>query len=197
MTKIFSLVIVFAMLISTAGANTTSGLKAAFDELSYSLNVEWDQKDQEFYKKQMDKFNESILALRAQGMTNAEMMDFVKTQVKDANVARDIETAMTVAVVNKMSPEQASNYMLETIKKSYNQGSSWIGGSYYFWQAVAVVVVLAVIFGGGSSSDSSGEGAPVPGGQCFPQYRCDNVCTYDYKLGYFCTNVCYWTQCLY
>ena len=186
--KLVTLMIALAFTTTTAFANTNAGLKAAFDELNYSLTVEWNQKDKAFYDAQMKKFNNTLKELQAKGLTNAELISFVKSEVKDAKVAKDMETAFTMIQINKMSASEAANYMTETMKRSYSAGASWNGDAFlYIGLGVLLVAVgLAVAAGGYSGGGNGG------GGYCEDVYVCDTYCYNDWYWGYTCEDDCYW-----
>ncbi len=102
-------------------------LKVAYDELNYSLTVEWDQKDPAFRTNKMNEFSKTIRSLQIKGLTTTELIDFAKSQVKDAKIASDIDSALKVIETNKMSAEEANRYATEVMKKAYSTGASWQG----------------------------------------------------------------------
>ncbi len=187
--KLITLMMVLAITTTSAFAQSNAGLKSAFDELNYSLTVEWNQKDKSFYDAQMKKFNASLKELQAKGLTNAELIEFVKSEVKDAKVAKDMETAFNMIQLQKMNASQAANYMTETMKKSYNVGASWNGDAvlYIGIGVLLVVVALAVAAGGVSGGGNGG------GGYCEEVYVCDTYCYNDYYWGYTCEDDCYYS----
>src|SRR5687767_9331344 len=97
--KFFVSVIAFCMLTVQSFAATNNGLKAAFDNLNYSLTVEWDQTDRAFYNQKMEDFAQS---LRAANVSNQELVEFTVSQVKDEKLAKDLRTAFTMVQINKM-----------------------------------------------------------------------------------------------
>lgn len=183
--KLITLMMVLAITTTSAFAQSNAGLKSAFDELNYSLTVEWNQKDKAFYDVQMKKFNASLKELQAKGLTNAELIAFVKSEVKDAKVAKDMETAFNMIQLQKMNASQAANYMTETMKKSYNVGASWNGDAVlYIGIGVLLVVVALAVAAGGVSAGNGG------GGYCEEVYVCDTYCYNDYYWGYTCEDDC-------
>jgi uncharacterized protein YoaH (UPF0181 family) len=184
--KFITMMMVVSFFTVNAQAVTQNGLKAAFDELNYALTVEWDQKDQDFYTEQMKQFSAQIRELQAKGMTNAQLIAFVKSEVKDAKVARDLETAFNMISINKMNSEEASKYMVETMKKSYSAGASW-NGEAIVYLAVGVLFVAAAIAIANGNYSSSGTY------YCTDYYVCRDYCYYDYYWGYTCYQDCYWT----
>jgi hypothetical protein len=189
--KMIAMLMVVSVFSVSANATSQNGLKAAFDELNYSLTVEWDQKDQDFYTAQMKKFTAQIRDFQAQGLTNAQLINFAKAEVKDAKVARDLETAFNMIALNKMSSEEASKYMVETMKKSYSAGASWNGDAFGYIVVGVLVVAIAVAVATGNATFSSG----YSGGRyyCTDYYVCQDYCYYDYYWGYSCYQDCYWT----
>jgi len=124
-------IILFTLLTFFSGqafANSADGLKIAFDELNYSLTVEWDQKNQGFYDEQMNRFVENLKSLQDQGMTKNELISFVKTSIKDERMVREIESTFKVIELRKLSPQEAAKLMGDTMRKnSYHRGASWNG----------------------------------------------------------------------
>jgi len=190
---------VLAIFTVQAHASSQNGLKAAFDELNYSLTVEWDQKDKTVYESHMKKFNQTIRELQKQGLTNQEMIAFAKSKVKNKKIAKDLETAFTMVTINKMSSEDASQYMLESMKRSYSSGASWNGEVVVYLIVGLLIVGLAIgiaaaASNGGGSSSGGGGGVTTCYDDC---YYYDYTCGYDYYgypsycQGYTCDTVCY------
>lgn len=190
--KLIALMLVLSIFTVQAHASTNDGLKAAFDELNYSLTVEWDQKDKDFHATQMKKFTASIRDLQSKGLTNAQLVDFAKSQVKNAQVAKDLETALNMIQINKMSGAEANKYIIDTMKKSYSAGASWNGEVFIYLAVGVLIVALAVAIAGSSSSSSSSSNGG--GSSCYYDdvYVCDTYC-YDDYYGYTCYDDCYYT----
>ncbi len=187
--KFITLMMVVAIFTVQAQAATQNGLKAAFDEMNYALTVEWDQKDQSFYEAQLKKFTGVVRDLQKSGMTNAQMIDFAKSEIKDAKVAKDLETAFSMITINKMSSEEASKYMMSSMKRAYSNGASWNGDAVLYLVAGILIIALAVGLSNGT--------ATVSVGSCYDDcYYYDYVCGYDYWGPYYCEaytcdTVCY------
>ncbi|MFA5583571.1 MAG: hypothetical protein WDA09_05085 [Bacteriovoracaceae bacterium] len=189
-TKMMSIMLVFAVFTVSAQATTQNGLKAAFDELNYALTVEWDQQDKNFYIEQMKSFKSKVNELQAQGLSNKELIEFAKSEVKNKKLAADLDTAFSMISLNRMTSEQASEYLVDLVKKGYSTGASWSSDA-GVWIGVGLLLVIvgvAVAAGGGGGS-SSGGGTYY----CTDTYVCDYVCQYDYYYGQVCFNDCYWT----
>ncbi len=192
--KFITLMMVVAIFTVQAHASTQNGLKAAFDEMNYSLTVEWDQKDKSFYDAQMKKFMGQVRELQKQGLTNAQMVEFAKSQIKDQKVAKDLETAFSMITINKMSSEEASQYMIESMKRAYSNGASWNGDVLIYLAVGLLIVALAVGLANGTAGGSSNGGG---GYSCYDDcYYYTYQCGYDYWgpiycEAYTCDTVCY------
>lgn len=174
--KFITMMMVIAIFTVSAQATTQNGLKAAFDEMNYALTVEWDQQDKNFYEAQLKQFTATVRELQKAGLTNAQMISFAKSQVKDAKVAKDLETAFSMITINKMSSEEASKYMMDSMKRAYSNGASWNGDVLLYLAVGLLVVALAV---GLSGSSSGGTGGSTGGYYCY-----DDCYYYDYRCGY-------------
>jgi hypothetical protein len=178
---------VLAMSIFTVHADVGSqqSLKSAFDDLNYSLSVEWDQKDRAFYDAKVGEFTKQLTALQAQGLTNAELVDFVKANLKDKALAKDLETAYTLISLNKLSKEEARKLVLDTTSKAYSKGASWAGEVLLYSAVIVLIIVAAVAFGGTVTVS--------PGPRCYDEYVC--VDYYDGWGWYWYTDCYYQTYC--
>lgn len=186
--KLITLMLALSIFTVQAHAATDKGLKAAFDELNYSLTTEWDQKDKAFHEAQMKTFAATIRDLQAKGLTNAQLIEFAKSEIKDAKAAKDLETAMTMVQINKMSSAEASKYVLDSMKKSYSAGASWNGEVLVYLAVGVLIVAIAVAIASGNATVSTG------GNNCYYDdvYVCDSYCYEDY-YGYTCYDDCYYS----
>jgi hypothetical protein len=186
--KLIVLMLAVSIFTVQAQAASNQGLKAAFDELNYSLEVEWDQKNLDFKSEQMKKFTATIRDLQAKGLTSEQLLAFVKAEVKNDKVAKDLDTAFSVISINKMSPTEANNYILETMKASYSNGASWNAAATTVVAALVVIAIIALVV-------SSGGNVVVSGGySCttYNDYVCDTYCDY-----YGCWDDCYYVSSCY
>lgn len=174
--RFFVLTMLFVFTAVQANASTHNNLKAAFDELTYSLTVEWDQQDKAFYNAQTAKFAAEVRELQAQGMSNQELIDFTVSQIKDENLARDLKNVFAAVTINNMTSEEAAKYVSEMMKNTYGQGANWSGGA-------AIGAVIGVIFFVAVAAIVFGYARPGQG--CYEVYRCDQYCN-----GVYCYDDC-------
>ena len=113
-------------------------------------------------------------------MTNAELVDFVKSNLKDKRLAKDLETAYSLISINKLSPAEARKIVLDATSKSYSKGASWEGETILYGALIVLIITAAVV---GALTYS-----PRGGGQCYNE----NVCVdyYD-SWGYYMYTDCY------
>jgi hypothetical protein len=145
MKKLITLALSFMMIFTQANAATGSmdGLKNAIDDLNYSLNVEWDQKDQNFYAEQLKNFQTTITSLRAEGMTSSEISNFIINNLKDESLKNDIRQIQAIAKNQNVSEAEMNLLTQEVLKRSYNKGSAWLG-AVLITGAVLIILILAV-----------------------------------------------------
>lgn len=186
--KLLAFMLILSVFTVNVHASSQEGLKAAFDELTFALEVEWDQKDKAFHDAQMKKFTETVRALQDKGLTNAQMIEFAKSQVKNKQVAKDLETAMNMIQINKMSVKEANKYILDTMKNSYSAGASWNGEVFVYIAVGVLIVALAVAI---ASADTVVVGG---GSNCYYEdvYVYGETCYYDYWGYYTCYPDSWW-----
>ena len=173
--KFFTLFLAFSFMTVQADAVTNNNLKSAFDDLNYSLIVDWDQKDRTFYNQQMEKFAAEVKTLQFQGLTNQQLVDFTVAQIKDQKMANDLRNAFTVVTINKMSAAEAHNYVTDVMNKSYSQGASWAGEVIVGAVILVVFIAVAAIVAGRAKVDDG----------CYQVYTCEQDCA-----GSFCVENC-------
>lgn len=194
MLKQMMIFILALAIFSNAFASTHQSLKSAFQDLTYSLTVEWDQQDKDFYAEQMRKFTATLADLQAQGLSHTELMSFATSLIQDKQVARDIQVAFNLVAINKMPADEASKFMLETLNKSQVKGASWTGGVAVYYTVMAVLVVaIVVVIATGENTSGSYTGGP----QCTQVYQCQPFCYNDAVWGYSCQQQCFWNSLCY
>ncbi len=185
--KFIALIMIVSMFTAQANVVVNQSLKSLFDDLNYSLNVEWDQKDKTFYDAKMKAFAAEIGKLQANGLTNQDLIEFAKSQVKNEQVAQNIESALNLIQINKMKPVEARKFALETVSKSYSTGANYSSSGAIVVATVLVIALVAVILASG------GNVVVDNGGWCEQVYVCDEY--YDYYWGYWYTDCYYTTYC--
>jgi hypothetical protein len=199
MKQLVTLLLAFAFLsTATASAGATQGLSLAVNELNYTLNVDWDQRDQTFREKALEKFRTQLHTLKMQGLSNKDLIQTSLSMVRDEGLKKELMAAFAIIDANKLSSEEAQRIVMNAAEKARSQGASWVGGSSVFqWIGIAIVVALVIAAFSGGSSDSTPctENCPTYDYQCGYQYVCgwgydywgnySYDCNYDYVCGYY------------
>jgi hypothetical protein len=175
--KLVVLIMAFSIFSVQAHASTIDGLQAAFNELNYSLSVEWDQQDKNFYDSQMKDFTDTIRNLQDEGLSNSQLINFSKSKVKNAQIAKDLETAANMIQINNMTRAEATKYMMDSMKNSYSTGASWNGE--VLIPLIVIAVIVAIVVSITSTSTSTYNGSNTGNTQnCYYEevYLCNNSC---------------------
>lgn len=136
--KFLSVLILVVFSFSSFAGN---GVKSIVDDLTYSLNVEWDQKDQRFYNDQMELFSKNISLLKDQGLSNEEILNSILASMKNDEVARDAKEMFRIISAENLTDTDAMNIITSLRHKSYHQGASWNGNVVMTAAIVAAIIV--------------------------------------------------------
>lgn len=136
---------------ATAPVNHLNELRAAFDRLNFSIQVEWDQKDKMFYNAKVSEFKKTVQALQEKGLTNAELIEFIKRNVKDKNIAGDVDKLFETMKSSSMSQAEARKFIIDYVGKNYSEGASWAGSTSAAILLVGLLIALAVVATAGST----------------------------------------------
>lgn len=120
-------------------------LERTFDQMNYSLNVEWDQKDAKFFKDTVDAFEKEVTTLQKKGLTNKELMAYTMTKIKDKQTQKDIAEISKVISESNMSSDEARAFALEKLNSTYSQGTSWSGSRLGIKMALILGVIILIV----------------------------------------------------
>lgn len=136
--KLISVFLIFSVLSFSAQAGPQAGLKEAFDDLNYALTVEWDQVDPAFYQAQTQKFYLELKSLRNDGLSDNDLLAFVKSKITDQEQLAEIENVLNLINTQKMSHAEATELILSL--NLSQKGASW-NGVIYVLGGVGVLVM--------------------------------------------------------
>ncbi len=143
--KILSIVLSLCLTLNVfASTGALDQLEQQMDELQYSLTVEWDQKDQNFYNAQTDAFIAKFSALiKNQGLTKEDILSMSERKMKNKAALEAIKLKMSL-----LSPKASAEELISTLKDSskdfYSHGASWIGGLDPILTGFIAVFVIAI-----------------------------------------------------
>lgn len=133
----------FAMAPAQEAKTFSSELNRSFDDLSFKVNVEWDQKDANFFDQSITDFENDIAELQKEGLTSENLVRHALGKIKDKNELKDIGSVLKVT--EKMSPDEARDFVISRLSKTYAQGASYHGGvvkaSIYGIAAIVCVLI--------------------------------------------------------
>lgn len=175
--KIFMTLMTAALFTTQSYAASQSGLKAAFDEFNYTMTVDGAASDKAMAEAAVNQLGQSIQSLQAQGLTNAELVEFAISQIQDKKVAQDMKAAYSQIALSKLGAEEGLGLVKSIASKGYARGASWEGdvtmivvGGLILAAVVALALVASAHCNQGGYADYNGCGGTVT----------DFVPAYDY-----------------
>lgn len=140
--KILSLVLCLVLSMNVFAASSSVGeFERSLDNLQYSMTVEWDQKDKEFYEQISKKFFGEMEHMMANGqLTQEQVMSVLEKKVSNKKALEAIK--LKLSLMGKVSEAQLAEVLKDSTKEMYSQGASWNGD--VVTPVIIGVVVLAV-----------------------------------------------------
>lgn len=124
----------------------------AFEKLQYALNVEWDQKDQEFKSRAKDEFTANLEELRNDGVSSDEIQAFMQKTMLDKKTAKEFTRMIETTRGQNLTDAEINVLAMNFIKNNSQEGASFSGrgkgeggGGHQWWKIAAVVVVVVVV----------------------------------------------------
>lgn len=117
----------------------TNELKKTFDELSYKVNVEWDQSDSAFMNNALEDFDKEITKLQEQGLSSEELVQFTLSNLKDEKTRNEIIKFQKAS--DLMSSDEARDFALSRLNSTYSNGASWVG----VYRVSLIITLIALI----------------------------------------------------
>lgn len=168
-----------ALLLLTAFTNVyaitplqqASELNKTFDSLNYKLNVEWNQKDSQFFDATISNFEKEIAGLQEAGISNKDLIAYTTDKIKDKQIQNDINEMAKVIAETEMSNEEARSFIVSRLSSTYSHGASWSGSRVGIHAAVIVgVIILILICAKKKDRDDHHTKHPRDNDHCYEQY---------------------------
>lgn len=195
--KLMSLLLVFTF--ANASANmpkatsveikNLQALNNAFNDLNFSLSVEWDQTDRKFYNKKMKDFQDTVKKLQKKGLKTTQILELAKNQIKNKSVAKEMDKLFKLIEKKKLSEKDARDLLLKTLSKGSAEGANFRGRYSSVYAAAAVILLLTGVVLLAAAAASSSTGVVVGGGACYDEYICIDY--YD-SWGFYWYTDCFW-----
>lgn len=200
--RIISLLVALCFSLNVmASTGTVSELEKLMDDYHYSLSVEWDQKDQNFYDSKTKEFFQALeVLIKKEGLSREEMLKLVESKANNKAVVDALKLKLSL-LSQGSSMEEMAAIVKDSTKDLYAQGASW-NGSVVF--PVVIGLVVAAVIGYALYWDATHECVAYES-----QYVCNtyNNCSYYgggydpyYGGGYYGGSYCYgssYTTCGY
>lgn len=170
----------FAMTPVQETSAMAKALEKTFNEMNYSLNVEWDQKDQVYFNNTVDGFESQVKDLQDQGLTNKELIEFTLAKVKDKQTQKDIAEISKVISESNMTADQARDFALEKLNSTQSQGASWSGSRMGIKMVVILAIIIIIVCATSSNHDDNDNDHDRPHK---PECRDDYYNESDYRGG--------------
>lgn len=120
-----SLLLILCIVPQLSFASHPRALKDLVDDYTYSMTVEWDQSNQDFYQSKTEEFQKQLSVLVENGLTEQE----VKSVFPE---------------VNQNVPEgELASFILNNHKSFYTKGASWNEMIIFYGLSATILVVLA------------------------------------------------------
>lgn len=142
--RIISLLIAFCFSLNVmASTGTVQELEKALDNYHYSLSVEWDQKDQNFYDSKTKEFFASLeKMIKEDGLTKDQILSLVAKRSNNSKAVEALKLKFSLLSSNS-SAEELSSIIKESSKDIYSQGASWNGE--VIWTTSIVLLIAAAV----------------------------------------------------
>ncbi|AYF43890.1 MULTISPECIES: hypothetical protein [Halobacteriovorax] len=120
-------------------ANVDAKIAPIFEEVEFKLSVEWDQKDQEFYNETVRNFETQLGELRAEGVKPADVLNYLKSNIKDQKVANELSSLVASIDLETMTLEESKSLIQDYVDGMKNTGANYHGrygydyGFYYLF----------------------------------------------------------------
>lgn len=125
--KILSLVLCLCISMNVFAVSASQAdFERSLDNLQYSMTVEWDQKDQDFYNQVSDKFFGEMEQMMAnQQLTSEQIISVLEKKVANKKALEAIK--LKLALMGKVSEKDLAQVLKDSSKELYTSGASWNG----------------------------------------------------------------------
>ncbi|MDO9184352.1 MAG: hypothetical protein Q7U04_18195, partial [Bacteriovorax sp.] len=120
-------------------------LNKTFDSLNYKLNVEWNQKDSQFFDATVSDFEKEIADLQKDGVTNKDLIKYTTDKIKDKEIQNDITEMSKIISENQMSDQEARAFIISKLNSTYSHGASWSGSRMGVHTAVIIGAIILIL----------------------------------------------------
>lgn len=170
MKRIVLILIALCFAVTQAMASAGSGIKAAVDELQFTLVVEGAALNAEAKEIALKTFHARVDSMVQEGESRNALLAEAATLIKDERLAGEVKSVLAQFGDREISAERSQELLSQIAKNSSAQGASW-NGDVVMYGAMAAMLALIIIL----------TVTAEPGPCADDVYAAENVdeCTYD------------------
>src|SRR5690606_30818446 len=117
----------------------------AFKKFHYDMSVNWDQKDPYFQELAQKELENSLFDLKKGGVTDEQIQDYMLKNIVNDHAKRDYVKLIETMKKQGLSGEEASEKMMDFMKKNHVEGVGFSGGASGGYNRVAIILGVVVI----------------------------------------------------
>lgn len=146
MRKLLSFILLLCLNLNAfAGVGGTLKLERLIDDYQYVVTVEWDQKNQQFYDQETQKFFAGMQKLiQEESLTKAEVLTLMEKKLVSKNTLESLKLKLSLLSKNESS-EDLAKALKDSAKDMYSQGANW-NGEVIIPLAIGIVVIAALAY---------------------------------------------------
>ncbi len=185
--KAIALVLSFCFSLNVLAAHgTIQELEKSFDNYTYAVTVEWDQKDNDFYQAATKNLFKELDALVKSGdVTKEDILALAEKKIGNKQSFEAIKAKLNLSLNSAMSTEEVVRVLQDQSSSFYDRGASWSGDVWTIGGIVAglALVTFLIILGSKAPTEKCVETATVQ--QCGWYTPAQNIpprwdCYYEY-----------------
>ena len=125
------------------GADHTQMIAKAFDGFRYAMTVQAGTTTSQ--EQALADFKNQLAKLEAQGVSAAELMNYMRASILDSETLSDFDRLMTTIHENRMSAEDASALMMRFMESRYQQGANYSGGGKGGINPAGIIIGVVIV----------------------------------------------------
>ncbi len=161
--KTLTIILISCILLSNSfGATELSRITKAINETTFRISQLDSLNSVEADKHMMESLKKEIELIKDAGHTNAEILNFIKSEIKSPEIARELDIIVLNSDLNNLNENDILNLIVERLRRSKVTGANYIGSSITY-TAIGILVfvtLLLIISSGDTCEDQGGVLAP-------------------------------------
>jgi hypothetical protein len=145
---VFSYFLTLSLTVGSVSASVQAPIAEAFEKFNYSMNVEWDQEDEEFAKKAETELLETLTDLEESGVSTEDIIKHVESNMLKGRLQAEYQTFLKAIKAQKLSQAEVTVKTLDFIEKNSVKGTNFYGEGailHHKSKFSLIVTVVAVV----------------------------------------------------